>query len=238
MVLKPRQVTTARPSASADGLEPAPPSWAAAHADQLDVLLLLGGLLVTAVGAIVLAQAGVSATDTAGAHTDLGALVVGLGLVWSLGAPIVDILSVSGLSQLLTVMRIGAIQASIMGYLSAAGSVGRIAFPAAAAGFGTSGAMTAAAIATGMCVIAVTVFYAVVLPRAAAVLRQGGETADDDARLPVELTPHGTPFVAPNGICALCCRFYDCSSRCLPTRLYVRMPADRFAKGDVGSGSA
>ena len=60
----------------------------------------------------------------------LADLSLGMLLVWSIGGPVADILTVSGFSVLLSQYGTGGSQARAMAYISMAGSLGRISYPA------------------------------------------------------------------------------------------------------------
>lgn len=88
-------------------------SWAPS-----DLSLLVASCMATAAGALVLAQPW-------GGEPTLAALTVGAGLVWSVGAPVADVTATSCFSIVVA----GKAQGAFMGYLTMAGSVGRIAMP-------------------------------------------------------------------------------------------------------------
>jgi len=167
-------------------------SWARRFADELDVLLLLASLALTAAGAGVLGLGGASAGG--GRDLSLAELSAGLVLLWSLAAPVADVLSVSCLSVALSAVAPGS-QALLMGYLSAGGSVGRILWPlgVAALGRGVSSMLSAASALA--CAAAVAALYRAfpVLPGAGALAltpcggsaarggRRGGRAGAGDA---------------------------------------------------------
>jgi hypothetical protein len=169
LVAKPRAASAARAlegAAAGDGSSAAPApmssprcctgAWAAVHAVQLDVLLLLGSLVVTAFGAALTAVAAAGAS----ARGALPALAAGFALLWSLSAPIADVLTVSLYSTTLSQLRVGAAQAALLGYVSASGALGRIVLPAFIAAGGVSGAFAASAALTAGCAALTAVYYA------------------------------------------------------------------------------
>ena len=109
-------------------------AWAAAKADELDLVLLLLSLLLSAAGTLLLSAQ----------PLPLSQLAAGFTLVWSVSAPVADVLSVSLASTALTRIAPGS-QAAAMGWLSAAGSVGRILWPLGAVWLGMTGSSFASA---------------------------------------------------------------------------------------------
>jgi hypothetical protein len=83
-----------------------------------DLTLLVGSSVATAVGALVLAH------PWPGDHT-LASLSAGAVLVWSVGAPIADVVATSCFSLVVA----GKAQGRYMGFITMAGSVGRIVLP-------------------------------------------------------------------------------------------------------------
>ena len=129
-------------------------AWWVGRAERLDELLLAAGLLATAAGAAILAAA--PASSGAG-------LLGGMLLLWSFGGPVTDVLCVSGFSLLLT--RLGRPgQAKAMGYIAAAGSVGRIAFPASMGLLSVRGTMAFSAAVSAAATAAAVAFYQAYLP--------------------------------------------------------------------------
>jgi hypothetical protein len=129
------------------------------HADALDIALMLTGMAVTALGCIVVAPG-----SGASGGVPLPRLAAGLTLVWSIGAPIVDVLCVSCFSVLLSRLgkeaHLGSRQAVWMGWISAAGSVGRIVYPLTISLFTLPGTLLLSAASAGACVLAIVTFYA------------------------------------------------------------------------------
>lgn len=83
-----------------------------------DLTLLVASCVATAVGALVLAHPWPGSTT-------LTSLSAGAVLVWSVGAPVADVTATSCFSLVVA----GKAQGAYMGYLTMAGSVGRIALP-------------------------------------------------------------------------------------------------------------
>lgn len=83
-----------------------------------DLLLLAGAFALTAVGAVVLSNPWPEPQT-------LGSLTAGSVLVWSLATPVADVAITSCFSLVI----VGRSQGAWMGYLTLAGSVGRIALP-------------------------------------------------------------------------------------------------------------
>lgn len=128
---------------------------AASRADALDVALLLGGLAITAGGCALVAP-GANAPD----GVPMPRLVAGLALVWSVGAPLVDVLAVSCLSVLVSRAAPGSSQAGMLGAVSVAGSVGRIGYPLLFGVAGVGGTLAAAAGSACAAGLAVAALYA------------------------------------------------------------------------------
>jgi MFS family permease len=145
-------------------------AWAQRYADELDVLMLIASLVMTALGASVLGLG-------RGRDLSLAELSVGLVLLWSLAAPVADVLSVSRLSVALSRVKPGS-QALLMGYLTAGGSVGRILWPLGVAALGRSTSNALSAAAALACAVAVAWLYHAfsILPGAGALacLPRGG----------------------------------------------------------------
>ena len=83
---------------------------AAERASEVDVVLLLGGLAVSqALGAIIVASGSgsIAAAASASSGSNLALLSLSRGLLWSLGAPVVDILTVSIFSHMLSGLSAG-----------------------------------------------------------------------------------------------------------------------------------
>ena len=137
---------------------------AAERASEVDVVLLLAGLAVSAFGAIIVASGSgsIAAAAAASSGSSLASLSIGMGLLWSLGAPVVDILTVSIFSQMLSGLSVGSAQARLMGFVSAAGALGRILLPLfiAVPGLGLHGAWAVAATLTALSLLLVCYFYA------------------------------------------------------------------------------
>jgi len=129
---------------------------AALVASELDVWLLLASLLLSFSGALLLVS-----YDPERQAPPFSRLVVGYLLVWSVGAPILDVLTVSCLSVMLSAFgRNGpGSQASEMGYLSVAGALGRIILPALAGTAGPAGALGFSACACAASATASFAFY-------------------------------------------------------------------------------
>ena len=123
-------------------------TWAAVHADELDLALLLASLILSAVGALLLATQPLT----------LPLLAAGFALVWSVAAPVADVLSISLASTALTRIAPGS-QAAAMGWLSAAGSVGRILWPLGAVWLGIRGSSVASAAACASSAAALVALY-------------------------------------------------------------------------------
>ena len=118
--------------------------WATTYADELDVWLLLASLLCTAVGALLL-----SGTPP----LPIPILSAGMVLVWSLGGPVADVLSVSTVSIALSQLAPGS-QAMSMAALSLAGSVGRIAWPLGVVWMGDTASSLASAAVCALSAVA------------------------------------------------------------------------------------
>jgi hypothetical protein len=136
-------------------------TWLQAHAVELDVLLLFVLLALTLAGGVLVAP-----LDWAGRRglaeltVPLDRLAAGMAALWSLGAPICDVLAVSLFSVIYSSLRPGSSQAAYMGYVSAAGSVGRILYPATSGVFGLSGDYLFVVATSALSVAASAVFYA------------------------------------------------------------------------------
>jgi len=85
-----------------------------------DPWLLIASCLVSAVGAVV-------ASPNPVKDQGLPLMIAGFGLIWSVGAPVADILSASLYS--VYVSQRGGKQGAAMGAITSAGSLGRITFP-------------------------------------------------------------------------------------------------------------
>lgn len=139
MVAKPNRRSGVPPSAvpastgsSINGAAPARPTAASQGAEgncwrrswqrlgpDADPWLLIGSLALTGLGAAL-------ASPAANASR-LAVMTTGFVLIWSVGAPIADILAASMYSVI--VSEVGGKNGSAMGAITAAGSVGRILFP-------------------------------------------------------------------------------------------------------------
>jgi MFS family permease len=115
---------------------------------QADPPLLLASLIVTAVGA---ALACVPLTPAS-----LPTLTAAFVLIWSVGAPVSDVLAASLYSAMAT--DAGQSQGSVMGYITAAGSLGRIAFPLMFGIMPRAATMAFAALASIACAVALAVY--------------------------------------------------------------------------------
>jgi MFS family permease len=128
--------------------------WIAAQADELDFFLLILSLLLTLAGGIL-----VTPLTSNGGHSlvehplGLQQLNAGMSMLWALGAPICDVLAVSMFSVIVSSVRPGFSQASYMGYVSAAGSVGRIFYPATVGVIGLAGNMLFVVITSAICIV-------------------------------------------------------------------------------------
>lgn len=132
---------------------------AASASAELDVWLAVAMLLLTSIGMSLMAP-------YQGSPPPLARLSFGLVLVWSVAAPVLDVLTVSCFSVLHSkVNGSGSGQARYMGYLSAAGAVGRITFPAMIAAFSLAGVLIASAVVSALCAV-VTVCFFIVHPDA------------------------------------------------------------------------
>jgi hypothetical protein len=80
-------------------------------------------------------------------------LNAGMSMLWALGAPICDVLAVSMFSVIVSSVRPGFSQAAYMGYVSAAGSVGRIFYPATVGVIGLAGDMLFVVITSAICIV-------------------------------------------------------------------------------------
>jgi MFS family permease len=158
------------PSAAAPAAPPPPAAaslsarcytWLQAHADELDVLLLFVSLALTLAGSVLVAP-----LDWAGRRglaevfVPLDRLAAGMAALWSLGAPICDVLAVSLFSVIYSSLRPGSSQAAYMGYVSAAGSVGRILYPATSGAIGLAGDYLFVVATSALSIAASAVFYA------------------------------------------------------------------------------
>lgn len=85
-----------------------------------DPWLLIISCIISAIGAFI-----ASPNPIAGQGLDI--LLIGFSLIWSVGAPVADILSASLYS--VYVSKRGGKQGSAMGFITSAGSAGRITFP-------------------------------------------------------------------------------------------------------------
>lgn len=150
-------------------------AWAARHALWLDSQLLLASLACTAVGAAFCVPLG--------APVGLPRLSLGMALVWSVGAPIADVLAVSCYSVLLSRFRGSAAtsQASAMGAVSAAGSMGRIAYPPLVSLLTLAGCWAATAATCAAAAASTWLFFAA-YPEAA-----GGQAPHDSWDAPLRL---------------------------------------------------
>ena len=124
MIFKPTapkgSATTSTPSpSSSDGRVARAWAWMARNADALDLTLLVASQVISAVGAAL-------ASPPLGTEP-LGVLSIGFALVWSVGAPVADVVAVSLFSVL--VSNTQGSQARAMSWITAAGSCGRILFP-------------------------------------------------------------------------------------------------------------
>lgn len=117
-----------------------------------DVRLTLASLLTTALGLLLLMP------DTDG-NIPIAKLTMGLTLVWSLAAPVLDVLTVSCFSVLHTELTGGSGQAVHMGYLSSAGAIGRIAFPAFIALTSLTGVLVACVLVSALGALLTVAFY-------------------------------------------------------------------------------
>ena len=139
----------------------------AKRSDRLEELnaLLQASLVATAAGSALFMCAPLAIDGRLGAAAEgrvasLSLLSVGGVLVWSLGGPVADCLTASGLSVLISQHRPRRSQARAMAYISAAGSLGRIAFPALLGPAGLAGAWAVSAAATLACLLAMWAFNA------------------------------------------------------------------------------
>ena len=119
------------------------------HAKAWDSGLLLGSFMLTALGAFLASPPLQSIT--------LGQLALGFTLIWSVGAPIADVLTTSMFSVLVTTS--GGKQGRAQGWITAAGSSGRILFPLL---FGFL-SHTAVLVFSGLCCLACAALAAVFL---------------------------------------------------------------------------
>jgi hypothetical protein len=128
--------------------------WIAAQADELDFFLLILSLLLTLAGGIL-----VTPLTSNGGHSlvehpvGLQQLTAGMSMLWALGAPICDVLAVSMFSVIVSSVRPGFSQAAYMGYVSAAGRVGRIFYPATVGVIGLAGDMLFVVITSAICIV-------------------------------------------------------------------------------------
>ena len=90
----------------------------------------------------------------------LPTLALGMSLLWSLGAPMCDVLAVSLFSVIYSSVRPGASQAAYMGYVSAAGAVGRILFPGLVGVLGLVGNMLLVALSSAVGAAASVAYFA------------------------------------------------------------------------------
>lgn len=116
--------------------------------------MLMLGLAFSVLGC-ALAAPGASTPD----GVPFPRLTAGLVFVWSVGAPIVDVLAVSCFSVLSTKLVPRGRQAAIMGYISMAGSLGRIAYPLLFAPAGVSGTLAFSAVSCGLAMAGITALY-------------------------------------------------------------------------------
>jgi hypothetical protein len=135
-------------------------AWLAAHADEIDFWLLILSLMLTAAGGLLLTPVDWSGANGAAERpVHLRELTAGMALLWSLGAPICDVLAVSLFSVIYSSVRPSSSQAAYMGYVSAAGSIGRIAYPATVGLVGLTGDMLFVAATNALCVVATFWFF-------------------------------------------------------------------------------
>jgi Major Facilitator Superfamily len=129
--------------------------FARCHANEIDVWLILFSLVLGIAGDIVdIPNYNVSPP------IDRATLFGGTTLVWSLSAPIVDVLAVSCYSVLVTKVLGKGSQATQMGYISAAGSLGRIAFPFLIDALSLSWSLIISSITAGLCFVGTVLLYA------------------------------------------------------------------------------
>jgi hypothetical protein len=90
-------------------------AWMSAHADELDVLLLMVSLALTLAGGVLVAPLDWSgASGLREVAVGLDRLTAGMAMLWSLGAPICDVLAVSMFSVIYSSVRPGSSQAAYM----------------------------------------------------------------------------------------------------------------------------
>jgi hypothetical protein len=129
--------------------------FARCSANEIDVWLILFSLVLGIVGDIVDIP-NYNNTPPISRATLFG----GTTLVWSLSAPIVDVLAVSCYSVLVTKVLGKGSQATQMGYISAAGSIGRIAFPFLIDALSLGWSLIISSITAGLCFVGTVLLYA------------------------------------------------------------------------------
>ena len=113
--LLPRKVPAAQAAEETESLSDAPTlaariaAWMSAHADELDVLLLMVSLALTLAGGVLVAPLDWSgASGLREVAVGLDRLTAGMAMLWSLGAPICDVLAVSMFSVIYSSVRPGS----------------------------------------------------------------------------------------------------------------------------------
>ena len=185
-------------------------AWYAARAERFDERLLSAGLLATAAGATVMAAAPAESA---------AALMAGMLLLWSFGGPVADVLCVSCYSVLMT--RLGRPgQARAMGYIAAAGSVGRIALPAAMAVLSARGTLALSAAVSTAAAVAALAFYAAYLP----------------SRCPCQAVAPTSAAAAPSAAAAAACSLgpVECPSASVSPKMTLCLPGSAPASLSAG----
>ena len=135
-----------------------------------DLSLLVGSSVATAVGALVLAH------PWPGDHS-MATLTSGAVLVWSVGAPVADVVATSCFSLVVA----GKAQGRYMGLLTMAGSVGRIVLPLVTVASSAQAALLLSTALTAAGVPAVLAYKAFKARREAAAAAVAAEAASDES---------------------------------------------------------